>query len=168
MYLGWVGDAVDGGKAMRTALLLLGKAFNVLEAVEAKGKTIMNSSRPSPSSSPTYPAVFACARALLAGRVLLGGGLSAGMGTLLDWRGAPYSGRVLHVPQAEPGPHESAPAAPRRGEPDAFDLARAFVAEVGVEVALAAARDEEDPRVLDFCAALQKRGRTSRGIGDAP
>ena len=59
----------------------------------------------------TYPAVLACARAILAGRVLLGGGVSVGEGAVLDWRRG-GRGRQVTTP-------ESAAC------PDAFDLAQA-------------------------------------------
>ena len=37
VYLAWVGDTVDGGKAMREQLIELGKTFAVLDAVATHG-----------------------------------------------------------------------------------------------------------------------------------
>ena len=85
----------------------------------------------------TYPAVLACARAILAGRVLLGGGMSVGEGAVLDWRRG-GRGRRITTP-------ESAAC------PDAFDLAHLFVSLVGVEAALAASRDLPDPVLVLYC-----------------
>ena len=87
-----------------------------------------------------YPAVFACARALLRGRVLLGGGVSVGQGTLLDWSEETH-GRVVNV-----GPH-----------PDAFDLAHTFVDLVGPGAALAAAEGLPDPTLTGFCQRHRRR-----------
>jgi hypothetical protein len=75
----------------------------------------------------TYPAVRACALALLAGAVLQADDVSAGRGMVVDWRSIP-SGETLQ---------EGA---------DAFDTAQLFVALVGEEVALAAcAEDAPEP-----------------------
>ena len=93
----------------------------------------------------TYPAIFACARALLQGRVLLEGGVSVGQGILLDWT-EEVLGRVVNV-----GPH-----------PDAFDLARTFVDLVGPGAALAAAEDLPDATLAGFCL---RTGRRQRGRG---
>jgi hypothetical protein len=74
----------------------------------------------------TFPAIRACAQALLDGAVLQAAEVSAGNGAVIDWRTV-RSGDTLQT----------------GGDP--FDTAQLFVALVGPEVALAALKDEPDP-----------------------
>ena len=70
---------------------------------------------------PTFPAVRICTLAIFRGAVLQASGISAGRGTVIDWRSV-KSGETIA---------EGA---------DAFDAAQLFVALVGPEVAFAVAK----------------------------
>ena len=70
---------------------------------------------------PTFPAVRICTLAIFRGAVLQASGISAGRGTVIDWRTV-KSGETV----AE--------------EVDPFDAAQLFVALVGPEVAFAVAK----------------------------
>jgi hypothetical protein len=93
-----------------------------------------------------YDTVFRCAAALLAGRVVQVGGVSAGMGTVIDWRTV-RSGETL------------------QSGGDAYDTARLFVALVGDD----AAREHFAcvPEVTAFMArgdGARRRAFTIRGL----
>jgi hypothetical protein len=71
-------------------------------------------------SADTFPAVRACALAVLSGAVLQMSGVTAGRGKVIDWREV-KSGETIQE------------------DADAFDTAQLFVALVGPEAALAVA-----------------------------
>jgi hypothetical protein len=78
------------------------------------------------TSTETFPAVRACAIAMLAGRVLQVDGVSAGRGRVIDWRTV-KSGETL------------------QSHADAFDTAQLFVALVGAERALSLFDESVEP-----------------------
>lgn len=108
------------------------------------------------SGSPLFDAVRACSIALLAGGVLHGPDVTAGNGSVIDWRSV-KSGETVQA------------------DGDAFDTAYLFVALVGPEAALAAAtRDrnieppppapEPEPRITAYMFTERGRAR-SFGVG---
>lgn len=94
----------------------------------------------------SYEAVRACAVAILSGRVLQIGEVSAGNGCVIDWR-TTKSGDVL------------------QDGADAFDTAQLFVSLVGEEHAFLAATgglhvQDSDPKVTTFCQTSNGRRRS--------
>jgi hypothetical protein len=81
----------------------------------------------------TFPAVYACALAILGGAVLQARDVSAGRGLVVDWRST-RSGEVV------------------QDGCDAFDAAQLFVALVGPDAAFAAATVDGEPAPPDVCA----------------
>ena len=76
----------------------------------------------------TFPAVQACAVALLEGRILHASNVTAGNGKVIDWRTV-RSGETLEA------------------NADAFDVAQLFVALVGPDFALGAVETREPRKV---------------------
>ena len=104
-----------------------------------------------------YEAVRACSIALLAGAVLQVGGVSAGNGTVIDWRTV-KSGETIQA------------------DGDAFDTAYLFVTLVGAEEAAVAAASDLDiappppapevaPRITAFAARHDGARRRSFEVG---